>query len=190
MTEEQLIKECVARNEKAQRLLYERFASKMMGVCLRYCRDKSEAKDILQEGFIKVFENIDSFKGTGSLEGWVRRVIVNKALDNIRKNKKMRHSVNVDDVSYQLPKHDHIEEKMMADDLLKLVQQLPDGFRTVFNLYAIEGYSHKEIADKLEISENTSKSQYSRARAHLRKMLEELQNREALNSNNSSETRY
>lgn len=180
MTEEQLVKKCVAKDPKAQRNLYERFASKMMGVCLRYCRDKSEAKDVLQEGFIKIFENIDSFKGTGSLEGWVRRIIVNKALDNIRKTKKMRHSVNVDDVDYQLPKHEHIVESLIADDLLKLVRQLPDGFRTVFNLYAIEGYSHKEIAEQLDISENTSKSQYSRARAHLRKMIKKLKESETI----------
>ncbi|MEW6470097.1 MAG: RNA polymerase sigma factor [Bacteroidota bacterium] len=171
MTDEELVKGCVENNPLAQKLLYERFSRKMMGVCLRYADSRDEAEDILQNAFIKIFENIETFKGSGSLEGWIRRIMVNTALNNYRQNKASRQKVDLDSVEYMLPGDHQVSNSLDAKELLKLIQTLPAGFRTVFNLFAIEGYSHKEIAEQLNISEGTSKSQYSRARAYLQKAL-------------------
>lgn len=171
MTDEQIVFGCVEKNPLAQKHLYEKFSRKMMGVCLRYCDSTEEAEDVVQNGFISVFENIESFRGTGSLEGWVRKIMVNTALTNIRKNKKLKQNVELDSVEYMLPSSNHLNDSFAAKDLLKIIQTLPTGFRTVFNLYAIEGYSHKEIGEMLNISEGTSKSQYSRAKAHLQKII-------------------
>jgi RNA polymerase sigma factor (sigma-70 family) len=162
---------CIQKNPIAQKNLYDKFSRKMMGVCLRYSESQEEAEDVLQNGFVTVFQNIASFKGMGSFEGWVRKIMVNTALTNIRKNKKLKQNVSLDNVSFMLPSSNQVADNFAANDLLKLIQTLPTGFRTVFNLYAIEGYSHKEIGDLLNISEGTSKSQYSRAKAHLQKML-------------------
>jgi len=151
--------------------LYERFSRKMYGVCLRYTDDKDEAQDILQNGFIKVFENIETFKATGSLEGWIRRIMVNTALNHYRQDKASRLKVDLDSVDYMLEGSDNVGGELDAKELLKVIQTLPAGFRAVFNMFAIEGYSHKEIAEQLNISEGTSKSQYSRARAYLQKLL-------------------
>lgn len=170
MTDEQIVKGCIEKNAIAQKNLYEKFARKMMGVCLRYADSSEEAEDVVQNGFISVFENIESFKGTGSLEGWVRKIMVNTALTNIRKNKKLKQNIELDSVEFMIPSNSH-NESLEAKDLLKIIQTLPIGFKTVFNLYAIEGYSHKEIGDMLNISEGTSKSQYSRAKAHLQKII-------------------
>ncbi len=171
MTDEQIVKGCIDKNAIAQRNLYDKFARKMMGVCLRYCDSTEEAEDVVQNGFISVFENIESFKGTGSLEGWVRKIMVNTALTNIRKNKKLKQNIELDSVEFMLPSNTYINDSFAAKDLLKIIQTLPVGFKTVFNLYAIEGYSHKEIGEMLNISEGTSKSQYSRAKAHLQKII-------------------
>ena len=171
MTDEQIVKGCIEKNAAAQKHLYEKFSRKMMGVCLRYCDSQEEGEDVLQNGFISVFENIESFKGTGPLEGWIRRIMVNTALTNIRKNKKLKQNIALDNVEYMLPSANYISESFGAKDLLKIIQTLPTGFRTVFNLYAIEGYSHKEIGEILNISEGTSKSQYSRAKAYLQKII-------------------
>ena len=171
MTIEELIKGCIDKNPVAQKELYETFKGKMMGVCLRYAEDRDEAHDILQNGFIKVFENLAMFKNAGSFEGWVRRIMVNTALENFRKNKAQKQNVDIANVGYFLKSDNDTGSTINANDLLKMIQQLPVGFRTVFNLFAIEGYSHKEIADMLEITEGTSKSQYSRARTHLQEMI-------------------
>lgn len=171
MTDEQIVKGCLENNEQIQRELFERFKNKMMGVCLRYTDDADEAQDILQNGFIKVFENIHTFKGTGVLEGWIRKIMVNTALNNYRKKKHERNHLDVDSVDYLLEANTYEFETLAAKDLLGIINTLPTGFRTVFNLYAIEGYSHKEIAAQLGISEGTSKSQYSRAKAHLQKII-------------------
>jgi len=172
MDEEQLVKKCLEKDALAQKQLFEFYSRRMMGVCLRYSKDSEEAQDVLQMGFVKVFEKLNMYNFKGSLEGWIRKIIVNTALDNIRKNKKFMNDVEMDKVDYQL--HNHNEnalDSLSAQDLLKVIQEMPPGFRTVFNMFAIEGYSHKEIAEKLNISVNTSKSQYSRARAHLQKIL-------------------
>lgn len=173
MTEEQLIKECISGNAAAHKKFYDLFAKKMMGVCLRYTNNPDEAQDVLQDGFIKVFGKLPKFVSKGSLEGWVRRIMVNTALDQYRKNKKFQKDIEIDAVSFKLEKSDFIIETINANDLLKIIQTIPEGYRVVFNLFAIEGYSHKEIAEKLGVTESTSKSQYSRAKKMLRKRLVE-----------------
>jgi RNA polymerase sigma-70 factor (ECF subfamily) len=172
MDDATLIIECVNGNPRAQRLLFDKFARKMFSVCLRYAKNEEQAEDVLQDGFVKVFGKLKDFKSEGSLEGWIRRIMVNTALDQIRKNNKQLGDTNIDDVGYKIENNDFIVESMMAEDLMKMVQAMPDGYKVVFNMFAIEGYSHSEIADTLGISENTSKSQYSRARAYLRERLE------------------
>jgi len=172
MTDEQLVKKCLENDSLAQKRLFDLFARKMMGVCLRYASDNDEAQDILQMGFIKVFEKLHLFSQQGSLEGWIRKIMVNTALDNIRRNKKNKENIDIEKVDYQLYyKEENGLDVMNANDLLAIIQKMPTGFRTVFNLFAIEGYSHKEIAEQLNISVNTSKSQYSRARTYLQNKL-------------------
>jgi RNA polymerase sigma-70 factor (ECF subfamily) len=129
---------------------------------------------VLQDGFIKVFGKLKDFKNEGSLEGWIRRIMVNTSLDQIRKNSKNLGISNIDDVSYKIDNNAFVLEGLMAEDLMKMIQSMPEGYKVVFNMFAIEGYSHNEIAETLGISENTSKSQYSRARAFLRKRLETI----------------
>lgn len=170
-----LVNECAKGNSKAQRALFDKFAPKMLAVCHRYLRNSQEAEDVLQDGFVKVFQKIVDFKMEGSLEGWIRRIVVNTALDTIRKNKKLLDDVQVEDVQYKVSFTDHQFEGMDLAQLMKLIDAMPDGYRVVFNMFAIEGYSHKEIADTLGVTENTSKSQYSRARAFLRTQLELLE---------------
>jgi len=169
-----LVKKCIDGDQRAQRVLFERFAPKMLGVCMRYSKNSEQAEDVLQDGFVKVFTKLSYYKGDGSLEGWIRRIIVNTALDQIRKNAKFQDNVALDDVDYKLELKGNVLESLAAEDLLELINEMPTGYKVVFNMFAIEGYSHKEIAVKLEVSENTSKSQYSRARAYLKKKLEEL----------------
>lgn len=170
-----LVNECAKGNSKAQRALFDKFAPKMLAVCHRYLRNNQEAEDVLQDGFVKVFQKIVDFKMEGSLEGWIRRIVVNTALDTIRKNKKLLDDVQVEEVQYKVSFTDHQFDGMDLAQLMKLIDSMPDGYRIVFNMFAIEGYSHKEIADTLGVTENTSKSQYSRARAFLRTQLELLE---------------
>lgn len=175
MNDEQLVKKCLEKDQLAQKQLFDTYAGLMKGICLRYANNSEEADDMMQMGFIKVFEKLAMYSGTGSLKSWIARIMVNTALDHIRKNKKYSDDIGLDKVDFQIHNQDvNAYEHLKAQDLLSVIQTLPVGFRTVFNLYAIEGYSHKEIGEQLGISENTSKSQYSRARAHLKKILEEL----------------
>ena len=169
-TEEDLVKGCKANKALSQRLVYEKYAGKMFAVCLRYIRDRSEAEEVMIGGFAKIFEKIGQFKGEGSFEGWIRRIMVNESLIYLRKNKSMYLEVDIGEADHE-PDFQNHESELEAEDLLKMIQELPVGYRTVFNLYAIEGYSHKEIAEQLEINVNTSKSQLSRARKILQKML-------------------
>lgn len=172
LSDEQLVKKCLEKDPLAQKQLFESFSRKMMGVCLRYTKDAEEAQDVLQIGFVKVFEKLHLFNNEGSLEGWIRKVLVNCALDQIRKNKKFDDNVDLSKVDFQMAsENENVLEHLSANDLLKIIQAMPTGFRTVFNLYAIEGYSHQEIANQLNISINTSKSQYSRARVYLQKII-------------------
>jgi RNA polymerase sigma-70 factor (ECF subfamily) len=174
MDEIALVQKCIEGDPRAQRMLFDRFAPKMLGVCIRYTKDVEQAEDVLQDGFVKVFTKLDHYNGVGSLEGWIRRIMVNTALDQIRKNLKFQDDIAIDQVDYKLEADGFILEGMMEEDLLRMINEMPVGYKTVFNMFAIEGYSHKEIADQMGISENTSKSQYSRARAFLKAKLEEL----------------
>lgn len=172
MDEIRMVQGCIDGDAVAQRALYDLYSRKMMGVCLRYTRYPEDAQDILQDGFVKVFTKIEMYSGKGSLEGWVRRIIVNTALEWLRKNKIAMNSLEADELHVAHVSFDNVSDESHTDDLLQLIQKLPAGYRTVFNLYAIDGYTHKEIAEQLEISEGTSKSQFSRARTLIQKMLE------------------
>lgn len=174
MNEDILVKKCIEGDNRAQKKLFDLFAPKLFGVCLRYMKDHNLAQDTLQDGFVKIFTKLSDYNGKGSFEGWMRRIVVNTCLDQLRKDQKLKMNTSIDDVSFFVKDNHWIEEELTAKDLLKLVESLPDGYRVVFNMFAIEGYSHKEIAEQLNISENTSKSQFSRAKSHLRKKLIEL----------------
>jgi len=174
ISENNLVKGCQKGKAKYQRLLYERYAPKMLGVCMRYFRSKSEAQDALQDGFVKVYTKIDGFKGQGSLEGWIRRIMVNTSLNILRDNLKHAFHADVNDEKVQIMDSSVDYDHFNVQDIMKLVQELPKGYRIVFNMFDIDGYSHKEIAEKLQISVNTSKSQLLKARRHLRKELENL----------------
>lgn len=164
----EIIKACIKGNQVAQKTLYQMFADKMYAVCLRYASNADEAKDILQDGFIKVFTHLDQFNFKGSFEGWVRRIMVNTALEKFRdKNHMFAVSMDQNYESGNL-EYDHILTELSATDLLKLIQELSPQYRMVFNLYAIEGYSHKEIGEIMKIKEGTSKSNLSRAREILK----------------------
>jgi RNA polymerase sigma factor (sigma-70 family) len=162
-TKESLIKGCQKGNRKAQREVYDWLAPKMLTICRRYIRDANEAESIMITGFMKVLDKIEQFSGNGSFEGWVRRIMVNESLLYIRKNKGMYIEVDIE-YADATPNYSLASENLEAEELLNLINSLPIGYRTVFNMFAIEGYSHKEIAESLAISENTSKSQLSRAR--------------------------
>ncbi len=169
-----LIDNCLKGDQRSQRALFEKYAPRMYTVCLRYAKDPDEAQDMLQDAFVKIFAKLSAYQGNGSFEGWIRRITVNTALDHIRKNLKFQDNTTMDSKAYRLEQNTFNGDTLEEKDLLKLVSELPDGYRIVFNMFAIEGYSHKEIADQLNISENTSKSQYSRARAYLIQKLKKI----------------
>lgn len=167
-TLDELINGCRKQDARAQKQLYERLSPRMYAVCLRYVKDAADAQDVLLKAFTKTFEHIKKYQHEGSFEGWVHRIVVNESLMFLRKYKNMHVAVDMDEaVNVSTPPSHALE----ADDLLYFVQQLPLGYRTVFNLYSIEGYSHAEIANQLNISEGTSKSQLSRAKELLRRMI-------------------
>ena len=173
LSEQELVDGCIRGKRNCQDALYRSFSPKMFGICLRYANDYHSAEDILQEGFIKVFHNIDRFRKEGSFEGWMKRIFINTAIEYYRKSTNHNGHAELEKVDLK-----HIPETALENlakqDLLKLVQRLSPGYRAVFNLYVIEGYSHKEIAALLEISEGTSKSQLARSRGLLRKMVKTL----------------
>lgn len=169
-TIDSLIEGCRRGDRKAQESLYKTLASRMMGICLRYAKDTFEAEDVLQMGFVKVFQKVSDFRGEGSFEGWVRRIMLNTAIESYRKNLRNLNIVDIDEV-YDQPQNTFDMSGLELKDLLKLVQQLSNGYRLVFNMYVIEGYSHKEIAKQLGITEGASKSQLSRARAILKEKI-------------------
>lgn len=176
LTEKELIHSCIKGNRNSQRLLYEQYSGKLFALCLRYAKDRTDAEDFLQEGFIKIYTNLGQYKFEGSFEGWMRRIMVTTALQHLRKDKQ--------NPEYELPeKHlaladdkDDVIDKLSADELVAQIQLLPTGYRTVFNLYVLEEFSHKEIAAELGISEGTSKSQLARARLLLQKMVKKNEN--------------
>lgn len=172
--EEQLIQLCLKNDRKAQKNLYDRYSRKMMGVCLRYAGDTELAKDMLQDGFIRVFTNLTAFQNSGSFEGWMRRIIVNTCLEHLRKNDILQNAEDLDQPFSTVYDSEYsVVEELSAQDLMKIIGELPDGFRIVFNMYVIEGYSHKEIGEVLNITESTSRSQLTRAKQLLQKRIEE-----------------
>lgn len=173
MTEPNL-QACLRGDRLAQKQFYERFRGKMFVVCLRYANNREDAEDMLQEGFVRAFRDLSQYTGAGSLEGWVRKVIVNTALQFLQKQRRGLLTVGIDDQEFP----DDSPEPMMQNEsnpqqLLRILQQLPPGFRAIFNLHVLEGYSHPEIAEIMGISVGTSKSQLLRAKAHFRKLLEQ-----------------
>lgn len=173
--DQELIKLCAKHDRKAQQELYDRYSHLLLGVCLRYSADRAEAEDILQDSFLKIFFNIKDYTGSGSFTGWLRKVTVNTAITHYHKNLKYRYHVDIDEfVSVETGTTSFEEDFFTSEELFRVLNELPAGFRMVFNLYAVEGYKHKEIADMLGIDTNTSKSQYSRAKAALRGKLELL----------------
>lgn len=157
---------------------YKQLSPKMYGICLRFASDRDDANDILQEGFIRVFRHLKDFRGEGSLEGWVRRTIVNTAINLYKKRIKKGIAADINTYENSIVEKPLIVEQLSANELLELVKELPQGYRTIFNLSVIDGYTHKEIGIKLNISENTSKSQLSRARTALQKKLKSIKDRE------------
>lgn len=171
--EEEILNGCLKGDPKYQKVLYNVYSKKMYGVCLRYAPNREVAQDLLQDGFIKVFQNLHSFKGQGSFEGWIRRIMVNHALEGLRKLSSKAQHVDVEEVHELL--HENLDmSKYDMNYLLSKIQELAPGYRAVFNLYIIEGYQHSEIAEMLGINENTSKSQLSRARKILQESLEDV----------------
>ncbi|MFN8211923.1 MAG: sigma-70 family RNA polymerase sigma factor [Bacteroidales bacterium] len=171
----EIIKGCARHDRKAQKMLYDRYSRFLLGVCMRYSTDRSEAEDILQDAFMKIYFSIGDFSGTGSFAGWLRKVAVNTAITHYHRNLKHRHHIEIEEfVSVETGTESFEEELFSADELYKVLNDLPSGYRMVFNLYAVEGYKHKEIAEMLGIDTNTSKSQYSRAKAVLREKLDNL----------------
>jgi RNA polymerase sigma factor (sigma-70 family) len=170
LTDTELFLGCLSHSPSIQKEVYERYSHKMYALCRRYVKETAAAEDVLIVGFMKVFDRIHQFKGTGSFGGWIRRIMVNECLMYLEKEKNLYNEIGLDGI-LPLPVLSQPSDELAVEDLMKLINNLPMGYRTVFNLYAIEGYSHQEIAKKLQISENTSKSQLSRARTHLQKMI-------------------
>jgi RNA polymerase sigma factor (sigma-70 family) len=177
MTEVEIIHGCLKQDRSCQKQLYEGFYGKMMGVCLRYAKNRDEAKDILNEGFMKVFTGLRSYNHTGSFEGWIRRIIVNTAIDHLRKNRQEYLIVNtvyanqVGTTKVEEVDEEDLFRNIRQEDIIQAIQELSPAYRTVFNLYVMEEFTHKEIAEKLDISEGTSKSNLSKAKFNLKKNL-------------------
>lgn len=175
-SEIKLIEDCITGKRRAQNKLYKKYAKTLLGICLRYSRNKSEAEDVLQEGFIRIFMKINEFRMEGSFEGWMKRIMINTALLNSRDNLKHYFHSDLDELQDTLSDGSEmqVDSNYSAKDLMKLVQSLPDGYRVVFNLYVFENYTHKEIAEIIGVSEGTSKSQLARARKFLQNKIKEL----------------
>jgi len=173
LSELEMANGCKSRDARMQKYVFEKFYGLMMGICLRYVSNREEARDILQEGFIKIFEKVDQYDDSYSFIGWMKRVMVNNAIDNYRRSSKMPMSDNEDILLNEGVDAD-VFSGMGYKEIIKLIQRLPTGYRTVFNLYVIEGFTHKEIGEKLGIAEGTSKSQLNKAKLMLRKQIEEL----------------
>lgn len=171
--EHELVAECKKENPKYQRALYSQYYRKMYGVCLRYSNDTDDAQDVLQEGFIRVFKKIDSFRGDGSLEGWIRRIMVHTSIEFYRKRSRY-FMVDIEEATREADTEMDSLAQLERAEILEQIQQLPPGYRTVFNLYVIEGFNHQEIGDMLSISSGTSKSQLSRAKGLLKDRLRKL----------------
>src|SRR5829696_5660139 len=171
MTEEAILQGCLKNNAAAQKALYEKYSAKMLVVCYRYAHNRGDAEDMLQEGLIKVFSQIHTFESRGALEGWIRRIVVHTCINILKKNKRFNESVDLIHANALQVREETIPSIMQAKEVVECIRMLPLGYRTVLNLYAIEGFSHKEIASMLDIEESTSRSQYTRAKAMLEDIL-------------------
>lgn len=176
MTDDELIDKCLQGDQRAQKALFEKYSRKMMSVCMRYAPDREQAEDVLQDAFVKVFTHLGSFKREGSFEGWIRRTMVNTSLDNLRKKRADLIDADISEAEYLAGSDQKVVGKMRVEELMKLIHDMPTGYRTVFNMYAIEGYSHKEIADELGVTESTSKTQFRKARTYLMNIIGERDN--------------
>ncbi len=174
MDQDLLLKDCLKGKPESQRRLYDHFAPPMLGVCFRYTKSLSDAEEVLQEGFIKVFARLNQFKGDGELGSWIRKIMVNTALNFLKTNQKYRYDLSFDEMPLHLVSTENPEVILHAKELADLIRQLPTGFQTIFNLHAVEGYKHLEIASMLGISEGTSRSQYARARVLLIQWIEKF----------------
>jgi RNA polymerase sigma factor (sigma-70 family) len=170
MTEEAILQGCLKNHAAAQKELYNRYSPKMLAVCYRFAHNREDVEDMLQEGFIKVFLQMHTFQNKGAFEGWIRRIIVHTSINHLKKNKRFNESVDIIQASSIQVREENIPSIVQAKQIVDCIRLLPVGYRTVLNLYAIEGYAHKEIAEMLDIEESTSRSQYTRAR----QMLEEI----------------
>jgi len=171
MTEEAILKGCLQNEPAAQRELYNRYSPKMLSVCYCFAHNREDAEDMLQEGFIKVFSQMHTFGSRGAFEGWIRRIIVHTCINVLKKNKKFNESVDIIHATAVQVREETVPSIVQAKQIVECIRMLPIGYRTVLNLYAIEGYSHREIGEMLDIEESTSRSQYTRAKAMLEDIL-------------------
>lgn len=171
MTELQIIEGCLAEDPLAQRELFNRYSAKMLSVCYRFAASREDAEDMLQEAFIKIYAQLHTFQHKGSFEGWIRRIIVHSCINILKKNKKFSNSADLDEVEEYITTRESVYGAMQAKKVIECIRLLPLGYRTVLNLFAIEGYSHREIGEILEIGESTSRSQYTRAKNLLEQIL-------------------
>jgi len=171
MTEEAILKGCLQNDPAAQKELYTRYSPKMLSVCYRFAHNREDAEDMLQEGFIKIFSQMHTFGNRGAFEGWIRRIIVHTCINILKKNKKFNESVDIIHATAVQVREESVPSIVQAKQIVECIRMLPVGYRTVLNLYAIEGYSHREIGLMLDIEESTSRSQYTRAKAMLEEIL-------------------
>lgn len=174
MDYQKLVRDCLKLKPEAQRQLYEHFAATMLGVCFRYTKSITDAEDVLQDGFVKVFRHLNQYRSQGELGAWIRRIMVHTALNYLKTNRKYQNDLMFDDMPLHPVSTDDPLVQLQAKELSELIRQLPTGYQTIFNLYAVEGYSHIEIAAMLGISDGTSRSQYARARALLIEWIRKL----------------
>jgi len=171
MTEEAILSGCLQNDAGAQRELYSRYSPKMLSVCYRFAHNREDAEDMLQEGFIKVFSQVHTFQNKGAFEGWIRRIMVHTCINHLKKNKKFNESVDIIYANGVQVREESVPSIVQAKQIVECIRLLPLGYRTVLNLYAIEGYSHKEISGMLDVEESTSRSQYTRAKQMLEDIL-------------------
>ncbi len=171
MTEDAIFQGCLKNQAAAQRELYNRYSPKMLAVCYRFAHNREDAEDMLQEGFIKIFSQIHTFQNKGAFEGWIRRIIVHTCINSLKKNKRFSENVDILHANSVQVREESVPSVVQAKQIVECIRILPIGYRTVLNLYAIEGYSHKEISNMLDIEESTSRSQYTRARQMLEDIL-------------------
>ncbi len=171
MTEDAILQGCLQNDASCQRELYTRYSPKMLAVCYRFAHNREDAEDMLQEGFIKVFSQIHTFRNQGAFEGWIRRIVVHTCINHLKKNKRFNESVDIIHATSIQVREESVPSIVQAKQIVECIRLLPMGYRTVLNLYAIEGYSHKEISDMLDIEESTSRSQYTRAKQMLEEVL-------------------